>query len=433
MSADGGNQEEFEIYWARNASPKRFEGGWVERRSHPQVNVQRFWHNENTSETVWQQPDAAELPKQEADDGLQELTGESREWEMSIQELKEAMADGREESLGLRTEELARRAVAEYERFEPRVLSWHDYQYHTFWFFGGMRNRQRAPGNSSFFNQKKGGAGPELFAGDAFFRAAADLIIERIHRMHPINLTYFIWTFSRAGVVLPELMSAVGDHLCKGLLPTLDRCSLGTMVWNFYKQGVRHDELFEAAARELARPNRTRSLAARNFQNVSIAYSRLPYWHEDLFQALARGIPRLLDEHDPRLSKNRTELLFSYTCKDGSEVLADSFRISNLTVILKGFIKMPLKGPSVDRCVASMAEYVRRSEKRSPEMMRTPGDVAEFVTALGWAANMRRIDVAALLEPSYFDLPKLLEATPAGKADQLRRSLGRAGYLPEAA
>jgi len=433
MSRDGGSQAEFEEYWTWNAVPHPLASGWVERRAHPQVNTEPFWYHEATSATAWQRPLGAEELKGQAatrrssGGGMPELTGEGPEWKMGIEDLKAALAAGRSESLGLQIAELARRAVAEYEQFQPRVLSWHDYQHITFWFFGGLKRRQRSPGTKSFF-EGRSGAGRELFADDAFFQAAAELIRERLGQMHPINLTYFVWTFTRAGVVLPELMESVGNHLCEGLLPTLDRCSLGTMVWNFTKQGVRHDRLFAAAARELCRPNRTRSLAARNFQNVMIAYSRRDYWDEELYDALATGIPRLLDTHDPRQAKCERSLLFSYTCKDGFEVLADSFRINNLTVILRCFLRVPVKGPAMERCVASMADYVRRSGECSPRMMREPSDLEEFVLALAGAAADGRWGAGRLLAPGGpFDVPSLLEGMPARKADQLRRLLRRAG------
>lgn len=73
----------------------------------------------------------------------------------------------------------------------------------------------------------------------------------RLRWMHPINLTYFVWTFVRADVVLPEFMAAIGDHLSHGRLPECDRCALATMVWNYGKMSVRHDLLFESAAEEL--------------------------------------------------------------------------------------------------------------------------------------------------------------------------------------
>jgi len=429
MSADGGSQEEFEEYWACNSSPRRLAGGWLERRAHPQVNIEPFWYNETTSALTWERPDVAEEGKAKKaavskDAGFAELTGEGPEWEMGIQDLKQALAFGRGENLGLRTEELAKRAVAEYERFEPRVLSWHDYQHITFWFFGGLHRKQRGAGGKSFFD---GQGGQDLFANRAFFNAAADVMMERVDRMHPINLTYFIWTFTRAGVVRRDLMETVGDYLLGGLLPTMDRCSLGTMVWNFTKQRINHDALFEGAARELCRPNRTRSLAARNFQNVMIAYARRNFWHEELYDALAHGIPRLIDNHDPRHSKNARHVLFSYTCKDGYEVLADSFRIGNLTVILKEFLKVPVKGPAIEGCVVSMADYVRRSEKASPKMMREQGDVADFLITLARAAAAGRWGAAKLLgQGGPFEMERLVREMSSDKADLLRRTMRRA-------
>jgi len=432
MSADGGSQEEFEKYWDSNTEPQRYGGNWVERLSHPQVNIEPYWYNESSGETRWTKPKPArKLRAKETDDGLQALAGDGPEWEMSIMELKEALHDGRDKSLGLRTEQLAQRAVAEYENFVPRVLSWHDYQYHTFWFFGGMKRKRRATSGSRSFFDQTGGASNELFASREFFLAAAEVLMSRLHRMHPICLTYFIWTYTRAGVVVPELMEKVGTHLCNGLLPTMDRCSLGTMVWNFTKQGVRHDHLFADATKELSRPNRLRSLSARNFQNVIIAYSRGGYLHPELFEAMARGIPRLLDLHDPKLPKNERHVLFAYTCKDGSEVLADSFRISNLTVILKGFAKMRPPVPSMERTLGSMADYVRRSQERSPAMMRDKDDVPDFLGVFAWVASKHKIDVGEIVHDS-FNLGPIMHGMEANKARNLRHKLSAVG-VPVAA
>ena len=49
-----------------------------------------------------------------------------------------------------------------------------------------------------------------------------------------------------------------------------------------------------------------------------IAFSKRRHWNEKLFEAFCRGIPRLLDNHDPKFPKTDTEVLFSYTCRDGS-------------------------------------------------------------------------------------------------------------------
>ncbi|CAK0822972.1 unnamed protein product, partial [Prorocentrum cordatum] len=193
------------------------------------------------------------------------------------------------------------------------------------------------------------------------------------------HVSGFVWTFSRAGVVLPSFMQSVGDHmLSRGQIPMCDRCSLGTMVWNFSQCGVSHDRYFEGTASECVRPNRLRSLAPRNFQNTMIAFARRRHWHEKYVDAMARGMVRLLDSHDPRFPKTDTSVLFSYTCKDGSEVPADAFRITSLTVILRQAQALRAGGPGQPRelrrnweqCCASMRPaYVRRSAGASPAHM----------------------------------------------------------------
>eukprot|EP00929_Paragymnodinium_shiwhaense_P034424 TRINITY_DN18731_c0_g1_i5.p1 TRINITY_DN18731_c0_g1~~TRINITY_DN18731_c0_g1_i5.p1 ORF type:complete len:644 (-),score=99.35 TRINITY_DN18731_c0_g1_i5:448-2334(-) len=382
MSLDGGSQPEFEEYWEANKSPVRYTQGWIERCAHPQVNNERYWYNEKTDELTYMKP--AKLRKSQAKakaDGLEELSGDGPAWSMNIQELKEAMAFGRDKELGLTIEELAKRAVAEYEKFEPRVLSWHDYQHNTFWFFGGLSGRLKKQEKGEardhgFFNK---GASSDLFASEAFFKTAAEIMTPRLHRMHPICLTYFVWTFSRADVVVPEFMEAVGNHLCDGRLPMMDRCSLGTMVWNFSKQSLSHERLFEAAATELSRSNRTRALAPRNFQNTLIAYGRRRHWNMRLFTVLAKGMRRLLDAHDPRRVKLDNAMCFPYTCKDGYVVLADCFHIGGLTAILKHFLRVPEMDESIENCILSMLDYTRRSVERSPPPMRSPGDACDFL------------------------------------------------------
>lgn len=396
MSLDGGNQQDFEEYWSGNRTCRRFAGGWVERRSHPQVNVEAYWFNEATGETAWSEPVAEEEPPDtQIDGGSEKLVGTGPEWDMSPADLKKALAFGEAEGMGLKLEELARRAVAEFEAFEPRVLSWHDFTHITFWFYGGL-DRGKAAGGKSFFESK--GATRDMFAGDAFFRTAANLLKERAHRMHPIPLTYFIWTFARAGVKETAMMEAVGDYLCEaGRLPMMDRCSLGTMVWNFGKVGVRHDRLFEDAATELSRPNRVRSLAPRNFQNIMIAYRQRKHWNKGLFDAMSAGMIRLLDNHDPTRGKLARELLFSYTCKDGSEVLADSFRVRGLTVILRTYHSMGIGGPDASRALEAMARYtIRFSASYSPRL-REPGDCCEFMIELiNTARDVKTLEVSHL-------------------------------------
>ena len=108
-------------------------------------------------------------------------------------------------------------------------------------------------------------------------------------------------------------------------------------------------------------------------------------------------------------------MLFSYTCRDGSEVPADAFRIGSLSVITKAFHDLRATGPAVEDCLplggrvrslgvcgrsyrylprlakttwllhlrTSMLDYVRRSVQRSPAMMREPGDGCNFLRQLG--------------------------------------------------
>lgn len=211
-----------------------------------------------------------------------------------------------------------------------------------------------------------------MFENRAFFDAAEAVLLVRMdtERMHPINLTFFIWTFARAGYVKPTLRQCVGEILCnKELIPIFDRCSLETMVWIF-KMDVRNVLFFQASAREACRPNHLRSLAPRDFQNIMIAFNRQRHWSEKLVDAMASGIRRILEVHDSKQPKTDTAVLFSYVCRDGSEVPADAFRISSCTVIAKAFREMRAYGTVVERMLASMLDYAVRSAERSPAMMR---------------------------------------------------------------
>merc|ERR1712066_564752 len=119
---------------------------------------------------------------------------------------------------------------------------------------------------------------------------------------------------------------------------------------------------------------------------------------------MARGIARLLDAHDPRYPKMAKHVLFSYTCKDGSEVPADAFRISSLTVILRSLAVLQSGSPShpaklrrsVEKVCASMADYVRRSVASSPPFMREAGDAVDFFAQLARIAVDGHMDLKHL-------------------------------------
>ena len=217
--------------------------------------------------------------------------------------------------LGLTDEVLAERAVWEYETFIPRVLSWHDYQYNTFWFFiedreNGKRGG-RGSGSQGFFaaDTEKN---KKMFAHHGFFEAVANVASQRLDRIHPINLVYLLWTFTRAGVRAYKFFNQAADHFCNGLLPSMDRCGLGTLVWCYARQRFRHHRLFDEAAKELQRTVRVRSLAPRNFQNTMIAFRWYGMSRDSqrmLIDKLAAWLPRLLDDHDERRPKLRPKLL----------------------------------------------------------------------------------------------------------------------------
>ncbi len=306
MSKDGGSEEEFEEYWQWFKEPQCF-GSWIERRTHPQVSVLPYWYNIDTQETIFDAPEKNEKAK--VLPSLEPLKLEGLIGELSVKELRAKLQDPEElRSLNLTDTMLARRAIWEYETFIPRVLSWHDYQYNTFWFFIEERDSK-----SNYGRGERGYFGPQsdeakkLFAHDSFFDEVAALANQRFQQIHPINLVYLLWTFTRAGVQAQKFFNDAADHFCDGLLPALDRCGLCTLVWCYSRQKIRHNRLFQRAAQELQRTIRVRSLAPRNFQNTMIAYR----WYgkgrdtEAMAQQLALWLPRLLDDHDERRPKLR--------------------------------------------------------------------------------------------------------------------------------
>ncbi|CAE8704591.1 unnamed protein product, partial [Polarella glacialis] len=207
FSQDGGSEEEFQQYWDWHLKIRHLPDGWVERVAHPQVNNQKYWYQEATSSLVWEKPvDGAPTIEEFQRSPLQ---GSGQVWDLSPAEIKSVLRTGQAADYGIETAELARRACAEFENFMPRVLSWHDYQYLCFWFFGGKDSNGGDRNAKSTFFSADSGASRDLFADDAFFAASARLLQERLPLMHPINTTYFVWTFARAGVEAPNLMQAV--------------------------------------------------------------------------------------------------------------------------------------------------------------------------------------------------------------------------------
>jgi len=72
-------------------------------------------------------------------------------WHFTPFELKSILREDHGADFGFTAEELAKRACYEFETWLPRVLSWHDYQYRCFWFFGG-KDSNRDSTSKSFFS-----------------------------------------------------------------------------------------------------------------------------------------------------------------------------------------------------------------------------------------------------------------------------------------
>eukprot|EP00931_Biecheleriopsis_adriatica_P078668 TRINITY_DN52095_c0_g1_i1.p1 TRINITY_DN52095_c0_g1~~TRINITY_DN52095_c0_g1_i1.p1 ORF type:complete len:571 (+),score=120.79 TRINITY_DN52095_c0_g1_i1:44-1714(+) len=432
QSIDGGNAKEFEEYWSWYHKPRRLADGWIERRTHPQIGVVPYWYNADSDETVFEAPSAGEVGQEDASSLDEEpLSIDGPAGELSVKELRAALqTPDRGAGLGLTDEALAQRACHEYEIFTPRVLSWHDYQYNTFWFFIDDRNDRKGSkgtkGASGFFNSKFQNERKPMFAHRSFFEATAELATKRLRYIHPINLVYLLWSFTRGGVCVPEFFNAAAEYMCNGLLPSMDRCALGTMVLAFAKQQLRHERLFRMAAQELQRPVRARSLAPRNFQNVMIAYR----WYgpqEALTEELAKWLPRLLDKHEATKPKLRNRLLFPYTCIDGSVVLADAFRINGLNVVAGAFVQLNAESKAAEDMFKAIVDYIRRSE-RSPAWMREPGDVCAFAKILAEAVIKGWPEANTLLE-ELKDTGLVQKGAPQRELERLEATLRR-GNLP---
>lgn len=62
----------------------------------PMVRHKAYWYNEGTRATVWRRPAGEDVGELHQENFSEELTGSGPVWEMSIQELKEALAERRD-------------------------------------------------------------------------------------------------------------------------------------------------------------------------------------------------------------------------------------------------------------------------------------------------------------------------------------------------
>jgi len=119
--------------------------------------------------------------------------------------------------------------------------------------------------------------------------------------------------------------------------------------------------------------------------------------------------------------------LFSYTCRDGSEVLADSFRISGLTVIVKAFCDLHARTSHVERCMVSVLKYTCKSIERSPGMMRELGDACGLVRQVGFYAEAGVPTLVPALRT--LDFERLAQGADERSVAQMRHALRRSGAL----
>ena len=143
-------QEEFQEYWHWNSLNTRMREDWFERMAHPQVNCEAFWYHPESGITTYDCPATSSVQVTPADLTL-DIPREGPVWNFTAFELKSILREGHGEDFGLAAEALAQRACYEFETWLPRVLSWHDYQYRCFWFFGGKDTGKDSKESKSFF------------------------------------------------------------------------------------------------------------------------------------------------------------------------------------------------------------------------------------------------------------------------------------------
>jgi len=187
------------------------------------------------------------------------------------------------------------------------------------------------------------------------------------------------------------------------------------------------------------RPVRARSLAPRNFQNTMLAYGNnkvaaVPQ-RNTLMQTLAARIPDLLDPHDPLKPKLDDHVMFSYTCKDGSVVNADAFRVGNLQIILRTLVNTNAHGPTVDTVVTSMCGYVERSLHTNSAGAKKMGltlearDACSFLFYLGQAAKQGIPTAQGGLEILAGYARELSPSLPQVDRDRIQSAYDEAGII----
>mmetsp|Transcript_98093 Transcript_98093/g.184470 ORF Transcript_98093/g.184470 Transcript_98093/m.184470 type:complete len:600 (-) Transcript_98093:177-1976(-) len=432
MSREGGSEGEFAAYW-RNSKPEHLPGGWVKFLSHPQVNACPYLYHPETGTISWQKPDKLSEGSEHAEAAKENEMKDQQSSlsEMTVKELRELLGThGEVERQGYSWDDVAQRACEEYQqpKFFPRVQSFHDFKDITPW---------------TFFDKKKGktfGKGRDKgadFAEKAFFKTMAPIVMDRLYSIHPISIVYMMWAFTRARVFDRQLMQAVGDYLCDGRLPMLDRCGLGMGLRLFAEHGFYHKKLFDLGIAEIRRPMRCRSLAARNLQNLAFAFSKLKIRDEGVLEDLARQAIRLMKDHDPRNAKTDGSVLFPYICKDGYVEATDNFRIQStpsLTWILECFLDLEAPRPILDKLVEAMADFALRSINRAPKYMLEPQDFVKFVFQLTRAVEMGCSAAVPGLEILAAPLRSFCQGLPDRELQRLAGMYKKAGVAwPEEA
>ncbi|CAK9105868.1 unnamed protein product [Durusdinium trenchii] len=220
---------------------------------------------------------------------------------------------------------LARRALDDYSKSKPRTF--HDCRRMTFWQFGPEKERRRV----------------DCYAGKAFFDFLTDEkegLLSRLPEIHPIAAVYLLQTLLESRNVIASLFQEVGRYVAENI-STLDRDSLGRLVYVFAKAQVKNPGLFSVVKQECLRRCKfkegERSLSPKVITDIVVAFASAKIVDEDLFEALMLRAVSLMDiDLQQELSPEVCAPLTSFSGK----VPATPFLLQDLVQLCRSFLDL---------------------------------------------------------------------------------------------
>ena len=177
---------EVDGFWSFDFRGQYFGAIWVrvKKKSPSLVNCQKPW----VSESFWDAFSSDQCFNNMSEDKTRRFTKVFSRRHVFFPQMesprKSIMREGHAADFGFTADELAKRACFEFETWLPRVLSWHDYQYRCFWFFGGKdtseKNRTDGSGASKSFFSSDAEAAWRVKVLLAFVRT--DLNVLKVHK-----------------------------------------------------------------------------------------------------------------------------------------------------------------------------------------------------------------------------------------------------------